>query len=296
LYINDLPKATKLGNMRLFADDANHFIKDKNYQNLKILAEAELSNIVTWMHSNRLTINLKKTNFTIFSPYANPLDTIHVSSVYIGNQQILRVPCIKYLGVFIDESLSWKDHIRFICTKIRKYCGIFYKVRDFIPATIRKQLYFALIHSTIQYGVEIYANTKSSYLQDLCVLNNRILRTLQFADMRTNISDLFKRYNALDVKCLFEYRLCLFVFKFLHYSNMLPLPFVHYFMQNFSVHLHHTRSSANLFVQRFNSNHGMRTLHYRAAVTWNRLPPVLKINVSLSMFKRQLLSFYTCKL
>jgi hypothetical protein len=296
LYVNDLPNSTKLGCMRLFADDANHFIKDKNYLNLKRLAEDELTNIINWMHANLLTINLKKTNFTIFSPSAKPLHHNIINSISFHNQQISRVVCIKYLGVFIDESLSWKEHINFICSKIRQHCGILYKIRDYLPVSVRKQLYFALVHSVLQYGVEIYGNTKLSYLHDLYILNNRILRILQIANYRTRICDLFKCYNTLPVSKLFEYRVCLLVFKFLHYRHLLPPSFNNYFMQNLTIYSHNTRNCANIFVQRFNSRHGMRVLHYRAAICWNCLPPDLKSFSSVAVFKRRLLSFFTDKL
>jgi hypothetical protein len=247
LYINDLPNATKLGYMRLFADDANHFIIDKNYLHLKNLAETELVNIISWMHANLLTINLKKTNFTIFSPCVKPLSSDIINSINITNQPILRVSCIKYLGVFIDECLTWIDHIQFVCNKIRKYCGIFYKIRDLLPVAVRKQLYFALVHSVLQYGVEIYANTKLSYLHDLFILNNRILRTLQLANPRTKICDLFICYNTLPVNYLFDFRVCLLIFKFLYFRNLLPQSFNNYFRQNLAIHSHNTRNCNDIF-------------------------------------------------
>ena len=68
IYINDLPAASKNGEFRLFADDTNNFVRSKNYNELKHLAENELANIQNWMNANSLCINLSKSNFTIFSP------------------------------------------------------------------------------------------------------------------------------------------------------------------------------------------------------------------------------------
>src|SRR3989442_824719 len=103
----------------------------------------------------------------------------HSTSVYtnlnlrIGNLQINKVTSIKYLGLTIDEKLDWKVHIQELCLALRKFVGIFYKLRQNLPQHILKMLYFAL---RILYGIENYANTYLSYLHDLMVLNNRILR------------------------------------------------------------------------------------------------------------------------
>ena len=216
LYINDLPNAVTQSETRLFADDANQFIRNKSIQLLKNTAEDVLLRISQWMTCNKMTINYDKTNFSIFSPKHSKINPAIFDSLNFGGRTVKRANCIKYLGIHIDEQLTWKNHIEFLHTKLRQFCGIFYKYRSLIPAPCLKQLYFSLINSSIQYGIEIYANTNATFLDDLKVLNNRILRILQFRNIRTRITLLYSTFNTLPIHLLHKYKLCLLVFNFLN--------------------------------------------------------------------------------
>ena len=79
----------------------------------------------------------------------------------VSGIQLKRTKSVKYLGVFIDEDLTWQDHIHYIINKLMKFCSIFYKLRSILPKPILKKLYFALVHPHLVYSIEIYANTFS---------------------------------------------------------------------------------------------------------------------------------------
>jgi hypothetical protein len=295
LYINDLPAISKLSEFRLFADDTNNFVRSKNYDELKLLTEIELSHILSWMQANSLSINYSKTNFTIFSPHLRK--TVHtINHLAFGPTEIKRASSIKYLGIFIDDNLNWKDHIKMVLTKLTKYCGIFYKIRHKIPKGILKTIYFALIHSTIQYGIEIYANTKCSYLKDLNTLNNRILRILQFKNIRTQITILYSAYNTLPIPYFHEFKLNLLAFKFFFYPTKLPFSFHNYFILNLTIHAHFTRTHSNIHIPSCRSQHGKRSLTYKASTLWNRLPKKCKTPQSIKSFKINIITYLSAKL
>ena len=81
--------------------------------------------------------------------------------------------------------------------KIIKYIGIFYKIRNKLPSDILKQLYFAFVHSQINYEIELYLNTCDSYFDKVCKLNNEILRILQNKHQFFPVVELYKYFNAL---------------------------------------------------------------------------------------------------
>ena len=89
-----------------------------------------------------------------------------------------------------------------------------------------KIIYYAFIHSHVLYGVEIYANTKSTYLDKLMKLNNKILRILQCKPITTPIRELYKTYNTLLITDLHKQQLLLFVHKFIHNPELLPEIFI----------------------------------------------------------------------
>ena len=79
----------------------------------------------------------------------------------------------------------------------------------------------------ILYSIEIYANTKPSYLDKLNKHNNKLLRILQNKPIVTPLCELYKSYNTLSIPNLPKYQLLLFVPKFIHHPELLPEVFIH---------------------------------------------------------------------
>ena len=64
----------------------------------------------------------------------------------VSGIQLKRTKSVKYLGVFIDEDLTWQDHIQYIINKLIKFCSIFYKLRSILPKPIFKKNYILLLY------------------------------------------------------------------------------------------------------------------------------------------------------
>ena len=176
------------------------------------------------MLANRLTVNYEKTNYMIFCPNKQLKDS-PVLDLTIDNFKIKKVISIKYLGIYIDEDLNWKTHIQDLCQSLRKYVGIFYKLSLKLPQKILKILYFTLVYSRILYAVEIYANTYITYLHDLMIINNRILRILQHKPIHTSTIDLHRSFNTLPVDKLFQYQILLHAHAIYFHPESVPTIF-----------------------------------------------------------------------
>ena len=86
----------------------------------------ELNILSLWLNVNRLSLNIDKTNYIIFHPYNKPVKrhiTIRINKKVINEKEL-----IKYLGVLIDSSLSWKYQISDISKTISRAIGIMYKL------------------------------------------------------------------------------------------------------------------------------------------------------------------------
>jgi len=79
--------------------------------------------------------------------------------------------CNKYLGIYVDNRLVWKNHIDFVYTKILKFVSIFYKLQVKFSSRILQMIYFSFIYPHLFYGIEVYANTNKAALKRLMVLN-----------------------------------------------------------------------------------------------------------------------------
>ena len=102
----------------------------------------------------------------------------------------------KYLGVLIDNNLSWKHHIDYIALKISKTIGIISRLRHFIPTSILLDIYRSLIHPYISYGLSVWGQTTKTNLE-------RVLNLQNFVNKREHAIPLFVRANILPVDMLY---------------------------------------------------------------------------------------------
>ena len=100
----------------LFADDTNIYYKSDSPQDLEKTINKELHKLYLWLNVNRLSLNIDKTNYIIFHTYNKPMKE-HIT-IKINKKAIKEKEFIKYLGVFIDSTLSWKHQISNISKKI----------------------------------------------------------------------------------------------------------------------------------------------------------------------------------
>ena len=130
LYINDICNASTSLKFILFADDTNVFYSGVDIHIICECISRELDKLHVWLSVNKLSLNVDKTNFILFGNCKN-IDNVCIS---MTNRIITRVRAIKFLGVIIDEKLTWKDHISLVRSKLSKTVGILYIIRHFVES------------------------------------------------------------------------------------------------------------------------------------------------------------------
>ena len=98
----------------LFADDTNMFITGKDTDEMCKNINTDLKNIQEWFCCNKLSLNVLKTHYMIFTPKNKVIDDVDIR---INNDKIENVYVTQFLGVHIDSHLNWKKHIDYICKK-----------------------------------------------------------------------------------------------------------------------------------------------------------------------------------
>ena len=165
--------------------------------------------------------------------------------------------------------------IESIYKKLVKYVGIFYKLRNCLPDSCLRTLYYAYVHPHILYGVEIYGNTYASYLEKLQKVNNEILRILQYKEARTGLIDLYYSYETLPLDQLHLYEIMSLVHRFVYEIEKLPKVYAQYFTINSTVHGHNNRSNNMLHLMPIRSSFGHRMIKFKTSMMWNKLPQSL---------------------
>ena len=287
VYINDLPNASKKLNFYLFADDTNIYCESKDLSNLLKIVNKELRSIKRWLDANKPSLNIDKTNYIIFhSSYRNvPSD----STIKIGKKQIKRVKFVKFLGLLLDEHLSWKYHLSELSKKLARTCGIFFKIRNLLPLDVLLCLYNALFLSFLQYGLIVWGQTFASYIDPIFKLQKKAVRAISFQPRLSPSFPIFKDLKLLKLSEIFELRLLTFVYDSVNKTS--PCCFHDFFLFSSSVHQYSTRqaSQGDLYLYRMNSlQYGLKSIRYLGAKLWNTLPVDLRNAPSKVSFKKQL--------
>ena len=170
LFINDLPDATNFY-VKLFADDTFLCSQDKNFDLLELNVNVELRKVFTWLASNKLTLNISKSKYIIFSKKRK----IPNLNIYINDTALERCKSYKYLGVLFDHKLDWKAHIEHIVSKVSKSCGALAKLRHCVDTKTLVNVYHALINSYIRYGIIAWGSASKATLNPLQTLLNKAI-------------------------------------------------------------------------------------------------------------------------
>ena len=161
LFINDIDRSLSKITIKLFADDTNCFISDKNFISLERLVEIELNRLQKWINATKLTINFdpKKSSYYVFKSRGKCFPVNFDTGLKVGSNLLKYKETTKYLGIILDSNLTWESHIKEMNQKLIKYTGIFSKVRSCLPVACPKTVYNAFIFSRLNYGSEIDVNT-----------------------------------------------------------------------------------------------------------------------------------------
>jgi len=189
----------------------------------------------------------------------------------LNNKLLKQEKSIRYLGIYIDCNLSWKDHIEYISRKIKRNIGILSKLRHYINSPALVNLYYALIYPFLIYGVLSWGHTYKTTLQPITVLQKKALRLMDFSPFCAHTSLIFKKYNILKLSDLVEYCTSIFMYKFK--NNILPCNFIDYFKHISEVHSYQTRSATkqNLYLPKAKTNYGKFNIKFVGTKIWNSL-------------------------
>ena len=186
--------------------------------------------------------------------------------------------------------MSWNDHIQHVCNKISKACGALTKLRHYVPIQILIDVFNALIHSYLRYGILVWGSASTSNIQSLSTLVNKAIRIISFAPHgNLHISQLYKDLNLLNLQSIFKLELGKFLYKEKH--SLLPTKIGNYFelSSNFVEHRHNTRVSVtsqtlNLVVRLKSSE---KAVQFRGNKLWNSISHDLRSQESYKIFKRK---------
>ena len=239
LYKNDLQGVLHLTESLLFVDDTSIFYSHNDPDELARVINGELEYIDLWMKVNNLSVNTDKTNYILFKS-KNKKNYKNISILF-DKSQLVQKQSITFLGVVIDENLSWKSHISYICKKVSKSTGIIFGCRYYLYTKTKLSLYYTLVYPYLTYCNIVWSSNYKTNLKRIYLLQKRIVRALTNSDFRAHTAPLFTQLKILDIYKMNTFHVAKFMF--FYHQRLLPPSFHNLFITSHHVHSHNTISS-----------------------------------------------------
>ena len=139
----------------MYADDASLTTSSSDPMTLEFWSNSDLEKIQNWLHSNKLTLNVKKTKYAIIGSRYKLNNLNHDFVVSFDNREIERMTSYKYLRVEIDETLSWRNHTDSLCKKVSAGIGALKRVRQLVTGQTLHQMYDAFVYPYLDYCCDV---------------------------------------------------------------------------------------------------------------------------------------------
>jgi len=171
------------------------------------------------------------------------------------------------LGLIIDETLSWNQHVDQIATKLCSACYALRNLKHIVPQSTLRTIYYAYIHSILSYGIIFWG--RSSNVSKLFILQKRIIRIITNTGVRESCRKAFKNMEIIMLCSQYIFSLILFAVK-----NE------HLFTSNNEIHTYKTRKYLNFHLPTVNLTTFYKGPYISGTKAFNHFPRHIKILVN----------------
>jgi hypothetical protein len=288
LYVNDLPGCVQKCQINMYADDTAIYFSAKNVPDMSSAINSDLKNIYGWFCANKVSVHFGKTETMLIS---NPqkrrfLPSTDLNVSVTNNETLSQVDNVKYLGITLDDRLSFDSHIDGLAKQISKKIGIL-KSCKFLSRNTLVHLFNSIVLPHFDYCSSVWCATSSKNLTRLQRLQNRAMRLILRKPHRTHIEDMLDELKWMSVRQRNVFNNMILMWKIV--NGFAPT----YLSDNITyvnqTHSHFTRAHFN---QSISLQYHHKNAFFNHAVTvWNQLPHDLRILETLSQFKKSVSSF-----
>ena len=249
IYINDATNASSALKFIHFADDTSlaqnvsFFISENlSHSQTERRINAELSRVYDWLCVNKLSLNVSKTRCMLFKHPKIP--SVHQTyNLEINNEKIKCVKEFNFLGLILDEHLSWKPHVKKVRSKVCQTIGVIKRVRNILPLAGLKALYNSLVLPHLNNGLKLWGQdlqTETHAKQHAAfIIQKRAIRVITRNKFFAHTSPLFKENNLLKIADIYKIQCLKLHYKIEH--DQVPEFYQSFITRNRDIHNHNTR-------------------------------------------------------
>ena len=173
VFTNNLPNCFEKSDVSMYAADTCSYYSFDSVDAMKQAIDADLTALKAWLESNKLSLNVAKTETMIIGTETENMVVGHKRQtnrihgpleVKINGGQAKRVKKVKYLGVTVDENLTWNEQCKNLNGKIKNALSSLQKLKNILPQTKLDRVYKALLETHLRYSDELWG----------CLLNTKL--------------------------------------------------------------------------------------------------------------------------
>ena len=269
IYINDLHNSIKHSEVFHFADDTNLLHISKNTPNrMARKINSDLKSLRHWLLANKISLNAGKTELIIFKNAKKQIP--NNIKIKICGKQLPLCKQIKYLGIYIDENLSWKYHIDQLATKLKRANNLLAIARHYVPSPSLLSIYHGSFSSHLSYGCQIWGQSPNNYSK-LVTIQKKALRIMNFSTNQEHTGPIFKKMNLLRISDTILLGNIVLTHKVL--NAKIPDNLLKFLTLRNDCHDHYTKTSSigSVSLPTVHRNTGRNSIRYQCAITWNSM-------------------------
>lgn len=209
LFVNDLPDHVKSAFLTAYVDDSSFIVFALTLDELVRLVNQTISSFDAWCRQNQLILNINKTEVMFFSKRRPaPLELINE----LKNHNLNLSSKVKFLGLMLDNKLSWEPHIDGVCAKLNSAYFAMWQLKDKLSVQSLLSVYYSLAYSHMKYNVIAWGMAATS--QRVFICQKRILRLMFNMQPCTSCKPVFIQHKMLTFPSLLIYNCVIDVKKF----------------------------------------------------------------------------------
>ena len=198
VYINDLPACCNKMLPVMFADDTNLVIRGNDYLELTKILNDELASLYDYFCANKLKLNASKTQLVCFRKKGQNFDPQNIP-VKIDNQSLNFTDHVTFLGLILDEHLTWENHCNNVANKIARTCGVLNRVKKVLPLHSLLAIYHSLVQSHYSYGLEVWGASSAKSIKRINILQKKSIRSVTRAHWLAHSEPRLKKFEILKI-------------------------------------------------------------------------------------------------
>jgi hypothetical protein len=296
LYANDISANVNIGTCNLYADDAIIYVTGNTLAETTKLLSNCLDDVSKWYNENKLSVNAKKSYSMLIHSIRKQIDDTNFN-VNIGISKILNVTSTKYLGLILDSSINWQEHVLKTAAELRSKLSLLRRIAKFLSKSILSKIFLVYLQPRIEYCITVWGYSSLLNLRCMQRIQNTAARIIcnEFDYVHTRSSDLLKQLNWMNVCQRRDFLLAKLMYKCL--NGLAPNYLSDMFTFEKDLHNYETRNSQSMYLRipAFKTEAFKSCILYQGPKIWNELPLSIKQSATLSSFHKNYLKSFKYK-